>query len=192
VLSKYCSDWCGIERAANRLNNATTDYQRFWNSVRAVTKPEGVVIIECEEPAESSSSQANRIVLDDILLNQRTERLEELLTKKLAVERQVQLALSRSKYLGYAISRWENMCLATARALQIQEDPSPDQTTAAPTTTKPKRGGGGRGRGKARGGAKKSETSFLSSAISSTEAPCGFDVRLIWDDKDCKSTFSVG
>ncbi|KAA1115329.1 hypothetical protein PGT21_035283 [Puccinia graminis f. sp. tritici] len=185
VLSKYCSDWCGIERAANRLNNATTDYQRFWNSVRAVTKPEGVVIIECEEPAESSSSQANGIILDDILLNQRTERLEELLAKKLAVERQVQLALSRSKYLGYAISRWENMCLATARALQIQEDPSPDQsTTAAPATTKPKRGGGGRGRGKARGGVKKSETSFLSSATSSTEAPCGFDVRLIWDDKD--------
>ena len=186
VLSKYCSDWCGTERAATRLNTATTDYHRFWDSVRAATKPEGVVIIESGNPNHSSSCQANQNMLDDILLNQRTKRLEELLAKKLAVESQVQLATSRSKYLGYAISRWENMCLATARALQIEDNPSPDQSTTATTTTsKPKKGGGsGRGRGKARGGPKKSETSFLNSAISSIEAPCGFDVRLIWDDKD--------
>ncbi|KAI9600079.1 hypothetical protein KEM48_000295 [Puccinia striiformis f. sp. tritici PST-130] len=188
VLSKYCSDWCGTEQAANRISNATTEYHRLWDSVRTANKPEGIVIIECQESIEptSSSIQVNGNLLDDILLSQHTNRLEELLSKKVAVESQIQLAISRSKYLSYTISRWENMCLATARALQIQEAPNnTDQSTpATTTTTKPKRGGGGRGRGRGRGGAKKSETSFLSSATSSAEAPCGFDVRLIWDDKD--------
>lgn len=185
VLSKYCSDWCGIERAATRLSNATAQYHRFWDSVRTVTKPEGVVTIEYEESSKLSTSPANGNIQNDILLSQRTKQLEELLAKKSAVESQVELAMSRSKYLRYAIARWENMCLATARALQIQENPNTDQSTlVTPTETKPKKGGGGRGRGKAKGGTKKSETSLLSSATSSAEAPCGFDVRLIWDDKD--------
>lgn len=158
--------------------------------MRTVTKPEGVVTIEYEESSKLSTSPANGNIQNDILLSQRTKQLEELLAKKSAVESQVELAMSRSKYLRYAIARWENMCLATARALQIQENPNTDQSTlVTPTETKPKKGGGGRGRGKAKGGTKKSETSLLSSATSSAEAPCGFDVRLIWDDKDCKMTF---
>ncbi|PLW16182.1 hypothetical protein PCANC_19107 [Puccinia coronata f. sp. avenae] len=185
LLSKYCSDWCGIERAANRLSNATTDYHRFWEAVRTATKPEGLVTIELEEPNESSTSRANENIETDILLNQRAKQLEELLAKKSEVETQVELAMSRAKYLRYAISRWENMCLATARALQIQENLGLDESAATTSTSiQPKKGGGSRARGKAKSGAKKSETSFLSSATSSAEAPCGFDVRLIWDDKD--------
>lgn len=133
---------------------------------------------------DSSDSQEVENEATDPLLIQLNTRLEKLVGKKSTLESQTQLVTDRLKYLSYAISRWEKMCLETARALQSQEDPIVDQSSpTTSTTTKPKRGYP-RGRGKGRGGDKKSETSALNSATSSNEAPCGFDVRLIWDDKD--------
>ena len=43
-LSKYCSDWCGIEVAAQRLEKTGLDPQRFYTSVSTATKLQAVVV----------------------------------------------------------------------------------------------------------------------------------------------------
>ncbi|MBW0477219.1 hypothetical protein O181_016934 [Austropuccinia psidii MF-1] len=184
MLSKYCSDWCGIECAATRLDNASIDAHRFWDLVRRVKKPDGIVIVEHGDEVDLHQVTDDNQTIHVLILNRLRSRLDQLLNKKLILENQVQLVMNRLKYLSYAISRWQSMCLETARALETQENPSEDASAPiSSAATKPKKTST-RGRGRGRGGVRKSETSHLGSVTGSSEAPCGFDVRLVWDDKD--------
>merc|ERR1711939_70478 len=84
------------------------------------------------------------------------EGLSEQIAKRQALEQALSLANSRSAYLSHAIARWEKLCTEyTAN--------NPQQATK-----------GKRNRMGASG----------ATAAALADAPCGFDVRLVWDDLD--------
>lgn len=133
-LSKYCSEWCGMKSASIRVEMASIPYFQLWETVRGVKKPEGIVIDE-------SPQASTKMGLDtDAILVSLRNRLDQIIEKRFSIDTQIQLVISRLKYLALVIRRWENMCLETSRALQaediLKED---DASTDAPLPVSSKR-----------------------------------------------------
>ncbi|KAG0143566.1 hypothetical protein CROQUDRAFT_48667 [Cronartium quercuum f. sp. fusiforme G11] len=178
ALSKYCTDWCGLKTASNRLDQVSIDQLAFWDSVHSVNRPQGNVQIFDGLAQDGSPSS----IEENCLWKSLQRDLEEITNRRFNLDSQIQLVTSRLTYLHFAIHRWENMCVETARALASQDNseevdqPATEDLVTA-KTKKPK------GKGRPKGSGKKSTNGF-GSATGSNEAPCGFDVRLIWDDRD--------
>lgn len=179
-LSKYCTDWCGITVAATRLELADKllPIEAFWQRVDGARKRDGAAVVEpfvgavvngtaVQDATDVEMSQLAATLKDDL------DRLE---TKRNGVENTLSLVLSRLEFLRFAVDRWEAMCVATARALAQQAE-------AGGVEGSPARKGAAKGKGKRPSGA--------GAGTSSAEAPCGFDVRLVWDDRDCGSSLTV-
>ncbi|KAH9818522.1 hypothetical protein DFH28DRAFT_116887 [Melampsora americana] len=182
TLSKYCTDWCGLRTVFDRLERSSIDPLDFWDSVRGVNRPQAVIEVhDQEDQTEESISEIN----ENGMLNSLRKELENIIDRKFHLDSQLQIVTSRLRYLQFAIHRWENMCIETARALasqDLQEFDPETATVSLTSTVKPKKGPA---KGKARGRvALKKPLNGLDSATGSNEAPCGFDVRLVWDDRD--------
>ncbi|SCZ91291.1 BZ3500_MvSof-1268-A1-R1_Chr1-2g01312 [Microbotryum saponariae] len=144
-LSKFCSDFCGIEMASVRIEAAKTDPERYWTYVAGARKrcaqvlhvdspvPGGdpTIMPEEEDDREEESSMRGKkwnSALDEESLQRQNEEdrfvRAELDTKLDEVERRREVLLrekglidKRLVYLQIAISRWEALCQATADAL---------------------------------------------------------------------------
>jgi COMPASS component SPP1 len=92
------------------------------------------------------------------------DSLTKLMTNRASVEAQLSLVMSRLRFLGITISRWERFCAAFARASGA--------TDAGGASSRPSKR------------PKKSKAGGSTGPTSLPDAPCGFDVRLVWDDAD--------
>lgn len=157
ALSKYCSDWCGIQVAADRLETkgAKLDLSQLWQAVEFLDRREAEVSIvdsgigsDTSPQATASSDLPEPPPSDDdrkLLLLQ--EALQGLVDKRSSLERFLSIARTRSEYL--------QTCIRRSDAL-IREH---QQNNPTAVTKKSKSYSG-----------------------TSGDAPCGFDVRVVWDD----------
>lgn len=186
-LSKYCTDWCGLKTASNRLEQASVDQLTFWNSVHAIQRPQAIIQAADLSQLITSSHQSHPPISESALLNHLRTQLSDLTDRRWNLNSQSQLVTSRLRYLRFSIHRWEKMCIETARALASQdhlEIDNPNENPISMIDSKTKKSST-KGKAKAKATSKKSFNG-LGSVTGSNEAPCGFDVRLIWDDRDCE------
>lgn len=180
-LSKYCSDWCGVSVAADRLelrqarpatsskksrsrkggraqDKARLDLDKLWMTVEGIGKAEAAIEI-LAEVAQAAAAETVAMRVTDVDQERELfilqESLDEQIIKRQALEQALTLANNRSAYLSHAISRWEKLCAEYSAN-------NPQQAT------KQKRN---------RAGASGAQAMLA-------DAPCGFDVRLVWDDID--------
>jgi len=202
-LSKYCSDLCGIKVAAAKLEESTLNHHKnnnndstgeemikpenlklLWDAVSEVKKLETVVRdtesgnvatgqdqmevdITNTELGDGGAAAAGgipkgvdleaRIAEEEYRLDQLQSNLSDYVTKRQNLELSLSLINARLSYLQLAIRRWEVTC-----QLHMANNIKP--STSSKKSSKSKSGGG-------------------SNAVNA-DAPCGFDVRLVWDDKD--------
>lgn len=183
-LSKYCSDYCGIAVAAARLSLLEVDTEtspiEFWDLVKSATRREAEVVAVSAEAEDSQSKAYARQDAADVRLRQKIlARMSEASLLRAGLEAAIKLVEQRLAYLRVAIRRWETLCQATADEMVSA---GIDLEEAAGQ----KGGGGGRkSRGKRSGPSKKKGPV---AATSLPDAQCGFDVRLVFDDKDWRTT----
>ncbi|GAA93588.1 uncharacterized protein L969DRAFT_95766 [Mixia osmundae IAM 14324] len=152
VLSKFCSDYCGIEVAACKLD-IHADPVRFWNAVKGARRMEAQITrhgdVEMTDAVDGDQ--------DDRELKQLQASLTELVAKRGKIDATLGSLLSRIAFLEIVVRSWE-------ATLPAQDKES---------LKKPK--------GK------------KSNAIS-PDAPCGFDQRLVWDERqwDAWTSSDVG
>ncbi|ORY90300.1 hypothetical protein BCR35DRAFT_137418 [Leucosporidium creatinivorum] len=136
-LSKYCSDYCGIEVAATRLDLCGLDAEYFWPRVVGARRREAqvfdmkkvaVVPLQTDPDAEVNHSlmdeEASRRQEEEEgrTLKRLEEKIEVLVSRRDKLEEKLWLVESRSKFLGIAIERWETLCQATADTLAAERE----------------------------------------------------------------------
>lgn len=160
ALSKYCSDWCGITVVASRMElqeeKRNLNLGILWEAVSGLEKQQATI--------ETISADHNRHLVERTRNDgQRTAQQLSMLDtslqtteqQRLALERQLTYIEQRLRYLQRAIQRSEDLVTA-----YIAANPVASSKT------------------------KKSKSKTGQSSAASSDAPCGFDVRLVWDDKD--------
>ncbi|GAA5878847.1 hypothetical protein JCM3774_000984 [Rhodotorula dairenensis] len=185
-LSKYCSDYCGIAVAAARLSLLEADTEtspvEFWDLVKGATRREAEVFAvgaEAEDPQSlRAKAHARQDAADARLREKILARMAEASQLRAGLEAAIRLVEQRLAYLRVAIRRWETLCQATADEMVSA---GIDLEEAAGQ----KGGGGRKSRGKRSGPSKKKGPV---AATSLPDAQCGFDVRLVFDDKDWRAT----
>jgi COMPASS component SPP1 len=155
-LSKYCSDYCGIEVAATRLEISGHNPASFWNAVKNARRREGVIT------PVGASSTIDEMNSYDRAMQALQDSLSKLTAKRASIESQLSLVMSRLRFLGISISRWERFCVAFAEASGATQ--TREAVSRPSKKSKKSKGGGG--------------------PTTLPDAPCGFDVRLVWDDAD--------
>lgn len=158
----------------------------FWDKVKAATRREGEVV-EAGSDSDAAARQAKNFARQDAAdarLRGRIEsRLAESNHRRAGLEAAVRLVEYRLAYLRIAIRRWEALCQATADEMASA---GIDLEEVAGQNAKSSGGGGGRkNRGKRSGASKKKGPV---AATSLPDAQCGFDVRLVFDNKDWQAT----
>ena len=185
-LSRYCSDWCGISVAAERLEakqqEAETDQRKIdlellWEAVSGLAKSEATVSVY---PAATDSDASHDNMADENIDRVTAERVaevgtvagqgkgqanvqaerasaayEKLSARKRPLEAAREIVSARLRYLDVCISRCERLAAA-----YLASNPTP--------STKPK----------------KSKIAGGQPGGALYDAPCGFDIRLIWDNGD--------
>lgn len=193
-LSKYCSDFCGIEVAATRLELSGVDPEAFWSSVVGARRKEGVVIegtpalpgppapaptpdgdvamLDADPPAAplSAAAASRQAAIDRRALAALDEKLAQVVTGRENLDRALVLVFARLRYLKLVIRRWESVCQASANASNAAA--SAAATKAAKERQKRSKKGGGPASGL---------------AINAPTAQCGFDARLVYDDAEWAS-----
>lgn len=191
-LSKYCSDWCGIESAAARLEISGVEPQSIWTSVSGARKRKGLVLegdqeivrtssasprVRLQTSPESAEIQASKLEQAAIAAEQKAVNRElhtlrsfqaSVSAQQSTISSQVQLLDSRLAYLNVAIKNWEDAVAAHANASSPVKEQEAEEEDGAPGTSKKKKS--------------KKKAPNSKAAGPSNEAPCGFDVRLIWED----------
>ena len=168
-LSKYCSDYCGIEVAATRLelscDSSRLPPESFWASVVGARRREAVVL-DSSIPASSLREEAVRREedADERTLQDLQRKLSDVVARRQVLEANRYLIQARLRYLRVAIRRWEALCQATADGLASEL--GVDHLAQAP-----------KGRDRKKG--KKNQ----GGATSLPDAQCGFDVRLVLDSE---------
>lgn len=201
-LSKYCSDRCGILVAASKLeqekllptqDSNSTSLNLLWDAVSSVKKLETVIRSVEDDLAENAGGSTNNLLeLDETTTNiqngghptgtpntfslqaraneeqQRLAKLQtnlaDYVTRRQALEDSLALANARLTYFNYAKGRWKLSWI--------------DKALQKPSTTNKKAKSSKSGGGTA-GGVEDGDKIAVP-----PDAPCGFDVRLVWDDKD--------
>lgn len=177
ALSKYCSDWCGIEVAAERLERTSLDPAKYWSAVVGVRKP--VSIVARAHPSPTSPPSTALTGVEKAL----QAKLTEVATKRALAESHIALISARLRFLGIAVRRWEQMRDAHAAKTRGGTKIVEPEIVAVK---------GGKGKGKAAAKPKGKSHKAASSIIEEPEAPCGFDVRLVWDDADWETWVAAG
>lgn len=181
-LSKYCSDYCGIEVAATRLDLCGFDAEYFWPRVKGARRREAHVVNMSLPPNErvdqpSINSTTNQSIMDDAALKlQQVEdaraleamqsRLRKSMQHRQALHSQIELIDARALYLKLAVRRWEVLCKATADTLAAEQMGGDEEEEDKPK--KPKK----------RSHQKKPTGTGPTSL---PEAPCGLDHLLVLD-----------
>ena len=157
-LSKYCSDWCGTTVAASRLERQPEkpNLDLLWGQVEGLRKKEAIVTAVL--PNLSASIEEPNAQARNIGHDD-DARKSILLQKSLAdlVSRRTTI----ENTLSLVNSRLAYLVLTIKQWEQLcatHSDVNPPQTAKKPKSSK--------------------------SSQSTSEAPCGFDVRLVWDDSD--------
>ncbi|KAL8277393.1 hypothetical protein RQP46_010233 [Phenoliferia psychrophenolica] len=121
-LSKYCSDYCGIEVAATRLEiscaSSGLPYESFYPSVVGARRREAVVL-DSTIPQDLLRDGAIRREedADESTLRGLQEKLSSIVARRQVLEANRYLIHARLRYLKIAIRRWEALCQATADGL---------------------------------------------------------------------------
>ncbi|KAI5475666.1 zinc finger, PHD-type protein [Pseudohyphozyma bogoriensis] len=166
-LSKYCSDYCGIEVAATRLELSGIPPDMLWKKVVGARRREAVVI-DATRPSRGTDMQEaarHQDAEDERLLRSLRAKLSEIVARRGVLDTSVALVEARLQYLRVAIKRWEQLCEETAKA--IAEDATLKGEMEAVKS-------------KSKGKGKKGPVS----AMSGPGAQCGFDVRLCLDSAE--------
>lgn len=164
-LSKYCSDYCGIEVTASRLNIENLDHDKLWRKVEGARRREAEVLDahpkRRKPDVEGRDNVADRQrVADDKTLKALEADLDDIIARRSTLDVQLSLIESRMKYLRVALRRWDALCVAAVAQTAAEAE-------AAGTTTKPKA---------------KNSKKPTGGPTTAPEALCGFDVRLVFDD----------
>lgn len=168
-LSKYCSDYCGIEVAATRIELSGVDPERFWSRVSAARRREGIVLDATEfdlrsgdilEYARKDESIQRQQREDLITLSRLRTNLAELVKRHKALDERSELIESRLRYLRVSIHRWEALCLLTQETLAGAADNDKEENKSK----------------------KKLKLKGRNAATSMPNAQCGLDVRLVYAD----------
>lgn len=196
-LSKYCSDWCGMEMAAQRLERTGLNPQCFWPAVANASKLKAVVIksdtsIKTEFNSIQHSAPLTPITptvtpefrqataADERAREETRMRagLDKLAQQRSTVEQAHELVATRLRFFDHALRRSEALKTAhlQVHAPQYLEDGS--EALANRTTVKAS------GKGAAAKARSKSKAAENARAKAMEGAPCAFDVRLAWDDRD--------
>jgi COMPASS component SPP1 len=209
ALSKYCSDWCGMESAACRLEASGIQPDRLWPAVRHAQKRKGLVLLhdpaaeaqplEFRLPLFSSRtppSQAKKRALG-LVLGEREVRTEEVgdengppETPTFAIpttDEEAERAAIRSKTASLegvlaAIASQKDAVTANVELLNIRL--AYLQTAVEKWEAMVERHEAARAAAAAAGSKSPAKRSKASKDKISNEAPCGFDVRLSWEDED--------
>lgn len=206
-ISKYCSDYCGIEVAATRLELAGYEPERFWSKVVGARRREGVVIdvsegnlgsekenlnemegveengIEKEKKIELPNYLAEEVIKKETEESLRTllslhSKLGEMSTRRTILDNKLSFINARLHYLSIAIRRWETICQATVDGIASAEAAIELAELEAGITSSSK------SNNKKSTGGKKSLPVI---ATMSPHAQCGLDVRLVYDDAQWES-----
>ena len=185
-LSRYCSDWCGISVAAERLeakqqeaetNQRKIDLELLWEAVSGLAKSEATVSVypaatdsdaSHDNMADGQIDRVNGEILEEVGVEAAQGRMqakvqaerasaayEKLSAQKRPLEAAREIVSARLRYLDVCISRCERLAAA-----YLASNPTP--------TIKPK----------------KSKIAGGQPGGALYDAPCGFDIRLIWDSGD--------
>lgn len=188
-LSKYCSDYCGIEVAATRLELCGKEPERFYGAVVGARRREGEVIMRQEarvvpkdiaeddmeldeplkEPDTTPAAALEQAETDARSLAMLQEKLVDLAPRRQFLESKLSFISARLRYLIIAIRRWEAICQATAQVLAAEGLGEKSSKSAAA-----KRGGG----------RKSNALNRKAAATNMADAQCGFDVRLVYGDEE--------
>lgn len=159
-LSKYCSDWCGITVVAMRMEaqegKRGINLDLLWEAVSGLEKQQAT--IAAVDPADYHpvfASRENDSRRIDHQMTTLRASLESNVLKQKALEKQLASIDQRLQYLHSAIRRSEELVAA-----HIAANPTASSKT------------------------KRSKTKTAAPAGAAGDAPCGFDVRLVWSDKD--------
>lgn len=198
-LSKYCSDRCGILVASSELDLDKLDHDSasldlLWDAVSSVKKLETVIKVVGDDnndkdgkisliqdgsgqPTDiANGNNASSIIPKFDLqarIEEEQERLEKLqatlaeyVTKRQKLDDSLALVNARLAYCKYAEKRWRMTC---------RQHISQSKTSGTSSSSSNK----------------KSKSSAASASRGDSDnfpippdAPCGFDVRLIWKDED--------
>ena len=176
---------------------------RFWNAVAATRKKRGVVVLAPGATLISStlpSSPAVKLEANGIDINGLTDgflespapamkddhdavdeqearrlhdTLAKLATRRHVVDAALALVVARLRFLALAVQRADALRAAYVSAHPDVDDSADGDAAGAKNVR------GGNPKAKAKSGKKK-----LGAVNASDEAPCGFDVRLVWEDRD--------
>jgi COMPASS component SPP1 len=159
-LSKYCSDWCGITVVAMRMEaqegKRSINLDLLWEAVSGLEKQQATIeaIGHADYHPSSGLSGNDSRRIDHQMVTLRAS-LDSTVLKRTALERQLASIDQRIQYMHSAIQRSEELVAA-----HIAANPTASSKT------------------------KRSKTKTAAPAGAAGDAPCGFDVRLVWSDKD--------
>lgn len=196
-LSKYCSDFCGMEVAASRLEitlnppetkredlliPAEEEVDKFWEHVVGARRVEGMVV-DATTSIEGAKEERwkRQEVEDDRVLTLTRRKLVGLSGEKSGFESQLLSVESRLKYLKLAIRRWEALCQATADEIakagldsieQVETPPAHNEDDLPTKNSRSK---------KKKNNVRKQKVVLPTNA---PEAQCGLDANLILDDEE--------
>jgi COMPASS component SPP1 len=161
-LSKFCSQYCGVEFSIDKLERLEKTQGiepiRFYNGVKGVRQRQGTIKKvdneEITELKEEEVEKGERLRLDGL-----KRRLGEIGTKKAEELRKVGLIDKRLKILKVSILRWEELFKATMSSIRTSSEGLEQEWTSNKKSSKSK------------------------SNVIASEAPCGFDRRIIMSDE---------
>ncbi|KAH8924925.1 hypothetical protein BT69DRAFT_26991 [Atractiella rhizophila] len=177
-LSKYCSDYCGTEVAALRLLESGIEPMRLWEVVKGArgtnssVKREDQVMKEMGNEASRERQEETEEEADIQRLAALRGRMTELQAKRSGIQKHVELVNARLQFLQVAIKRWDSLLRTTLEAIKAAGGVLPDIEEEIELVGK---------KGKK---SKKSGKTKKAQGHAKDEAPCGFDVRLVWSDKE--------
>lgn len=163
-LSKYCSDYCGISVAAARLALCSLPPEAFWPAVVGARRRESGVIDHSLPSAPDPEELARRGEREDETVRRELEgKLESVVSRRIVLDRNRDMVGKRLAYLAIAIRRWEALCQVVME--ELKREFGEETQAIKPKGKKGKKGG-------------------PVSATSAPDAPCGFDVKLVIDDRE--------
>lgn len=197
-LSKYCSDWCGVTVAAAKLEGRRSKNAQnldiLWDAVSSVKKLETVVktVSSYDEdrsddvdppgtvgPTRRGPSDTERIEEEEQRLETLQASLADLLANRQEVENTIALANARLAYYAVAKDRWRRM---RDRHIEVNQN-KPSATSKKAKAAKSAKALKAAKTLKDKEDKERREAQESDDDKAPPEAPCGFDVRLVWSDR---------
>lgn len=179
-MSRYCSEYCGIEMAAARLALCGIEPEFFWSSVRGARRLTSRMV-RVDDPASVAIEQEyargpkrTRFDPETAQLQERQdlieiarlrERLSTFASQRRVLVDSLASVETRLQYLRFAVRRWETMCKTAAEAEDVD----------------------GENEAEAEIRRRRHQRKYGSGPMFAASAQCGFDVKLVFESEQWKA-----